>query len=388
MRGGGGGQSGSDQTAGFFWIICMVMGSAILVWIFGRQLFVAPVFWLKLVEINVIKSIVLAWSKIAISVHLPVPDTHILDRLQKYISSANPKIVPFNYFSQINWYVGLWLRFPVMVILTLLATFVYFRHNSARFRKSHNMDTLKKQEVKNWPQINPVIPLNLIKEDIEKGPWAMAKTPFDFCKENNLIMVKNVDGKPNWSLMRGPAYRIFALQVGPLWRGAKNLPIHIKALLIICVARAEKNKDVAKQLLKQIAASASSGQLDFTGVEELLIKYQGSALVQWLEKRHAYIYTLMASVLEIARVDGVLASSEFLWLKPLDRRLWYVLNNVGRQTAFVECAGPQAHWLAEKKVGQPLKTPMVKEAVNGLEQTINETLYIAEGDRWHTNNVA
>ena len=55
-------------------------------------------------------------------------------------------------------------------------------------------------------------------------------------------------------------------------------------------------------------------------------------------KANAYVYSFMATLLEVSRSDGVLASSEFLWLKPLDRRLWYVLNHVGRQTAVVEVA--------------------------------------------------
>ena len=57
---------------------------------------------------------------------------------------------------------------------------------------------------------------------------------------------------------------------------------------------------------------------------------------------------LIASLLEMARIDGVLASAEFLWLKPVDRRMWYMLNCVGRQTAVAEIAGLFAHWQAEK----------------------------------------
>ncbi len=50
--------------------------------------------------------------------------------------------------------------------------------------------------------------------------------------------------------------------------------------------------------------------------------------------------------------DGVQASADFLWLKPIDRRLWYMLNTVGRQTPFAEVAGPYAHWLAEREMGK------------------------------------
>ena len=93
----------------------------------------------------------------------------------------------------------------------------------------------------------------------------------------------------------------------------------------------------------------------------------------------------MATMLEIARSDGVLASSEFLWLKPVDRQLWFMLNSVGRQTAVGEIAGGIAHWLAEKKVGRALRTPMIKEAVNSLAAALEDTLCEEESSSWRSN---
>ena len=86
----------------------------------------------------------------------------------------------------------------------------------------------------------------------------------------------------------------------------------------------------------------------------------------------------MASMLELARTDGVLASAEFLWLKPLDRKLWYMLNSVGRQTAVPEIAGAFAHWTAEKKTKRALRVPMVDEAAKSLEVAMKEIIYEAD----------
>ena len=79
-----------------------------------------------------------------------------------------------------------------------------------------------------------------------------------------------------------------------------------------------------------------------------------------------------ASFLSASRDDGVVPSSEFLWLKPLDRRLWYMLNSVGRQTPFAEVGGPFAHWLAEKSMGRRLIAPMIDEAIKALEIAVKE----------------
>src|SRR3990167_5406800 len=85
-----------------------------------------------------------------------------------------------------------------------------------------------------------------------------------------------------------------------------------------------------------------------------------------------YFLTVMASLIEAARDDGVVPCSEFLWLKPTDRRLWYMLNCVGRQTPFSEVGGPFAHWKAEHSLGRPSLVPMIDEAIRALEIAIKQ----------------
>lgn len=382
-------QNATDQTANFFWFLVIIFGAVLIVWWLFRQWIIVPIYLFRYYELDLLKYSIDAWAAIAGFLHLPVPHLSNILTIQHHIVKTNASHETFANFAQVNSYVGKWTRYPAAVLLLILSVIIYFRHTAARFHTTYSMKTLKKSEVENWPQITPVLSLDLVNTDPEKGPWAMAKLPLNFCREHELIYPKKAaDGSIIWGLHRGPAHRIFVMQLGPLWRGVDSLPIHIKALIAIFVARAEKEKEIAKKLLTQISSSASSGKLDFTGVEELIQRYKNSRVLKWLEKQHAYLNTLMPSLLEIARADGVLATAEFLWLKPLDRRLWYVLNSVGRQTAVVEVAGPFSHWLAERKVKRALKTPMVKEAVNALETCMEDTLHIQAGERWHTTNVA
>jgi intracellular multiplication protein IcmP len=234
-------------------------------------------------------------------------------------------------------------------------------------------------EQSNWPQITPIISQNLVKEDINKGPWAMAMTPTQFCRAQKLFKEKvGDDGKPAVDVIRADAHQVFMLQLGSLWMGPNALPIHTKALFAIFAACANQDRDSAFKLLKQIDISSGEGKLNFEGVQELLVKHYNSKLVGRVLQKHAYVFTVMAAMLELARTDGVFASSEFLWLKPLDRRLWYILNTVGRQTAVTEIAGIFSHFVAEKKWGGALRTPMVEEAVKGLELAISEVIYEPE----------
>lgn len=75
-----------------------------------------------------------------------------------------------------------------------------------------------------------------------------------------------------------------------------------------------------------------------------------------------------------------MAAAEFLWLKPVDRPLWFMLNNVGRRTAFTEVAGPMAHWLAEKVIGRKLIVPMVNQATTALVAALEEVVYNPDKD--------
>ncbi len=196
----------------------------------------------------------------------------------------------FQEFSGINKYIGDLLRYPSMMIMGALAIYIYFSHTNNRFQKDYSMNELKKQESQNWPQITPVLSLDLLKEDLDEGPWAMAKTPLIFCKEHDMLLVGDgEDNKLVWKLKAEPAYRIFALQLGAPWRGPQKLPIHLKALLVIFFARAVRERDIANRFLKQISASAGHGKLDFTGIEEQLEKYVEAKPIKWLNIRHAYV---------------------------------------------------------------------------------------------------
>ncbi len=380
-------QNATDQSTNFFWLLVLIFMAAIAVWWLDKSLLVSPIFWLRSAEITVIQDLVMAYQAVARLLHLPVPSVHNLGVLQKYIATTPMKEVKVADFNVVNVIVGHWMRWPAAALLFGMAAVMHFRHGANRFTQKYTMQNLKKLESANWPQIKPVLSVDLVKTDIEKGPWAMAKRPLDFCKEHQLISVTNTNGKDKYIVNKNPAQRIFAMQLGAMWQGPEALPIYLKAILVVCLARADRKRDIANKLLAQISGSAASGKLDFSGVEEHLKTFKKSGILPWLSERHAYVATYMSTLLEIARTDGVLATSEFLWLKPVDRRMWYVLNSVGRQTSVIEVAGVFAHWKAEKKVGRALKAPMIKEAVKALDLAVADILYIPEGAKWHSNAV-
>jgi intracellular multiplication protein IcmP len=309
------------------------------------------------------------------------------DPLRDALVSArsNAANISFNNLSAAGASVGVWLRIPLALLLLALAVVVYISNSTRVYRRTYNMHDFAKLESKNWPQITPIVNLDLIKTDIDTGPWAMALTPMQFCKKYKLldeVRPPRREGmtRKDWDrieviLKRGEANKLFALQLGPLWSGTNRLPPYARALFAVFAARINADSQAAARLLAQMSASSLNKELDYAGVDELLKKHENTKLVQQIVQSHAYASTVMASMLLASREDGVQASADFLWLKPRDRRLWYTLNTVGRQTPFIEVAGIFAHWGAEKEAGRKLLVPMVEEATNAVEVALKEIVY-------------
>ncbi len=370
--GGGGGQGGQDNSAAMLWIMIGIFVFAAGVWYFASEYLIFAYLKIKALEILALSAF-----------------TDKLDVVQEWISTIPPSQIGASDVAAVATVVGNYLKIPVMIIMLTCAAYIYSIDEVRKYTKTYDMKLFLQCERENWPQVNPIAAVDLLEHKITEGPWAMSMQPMEFAKKNGLlteIVAPLLEGqlakdqKVTVELDRGASNKYFSMQLGPLWPGLKKLPIHIRALFAIFSARAENDSEAAEKLLSQISRSSYSGKLDFTGVDTLLKKYGDTKLTRRVTARHAYVLTVMASMLELGRTSGVLASADFLWLKPVDRRLWYMLNNVGRWTAFTEVAGPFAHLLAEREIGRKLKAPMIEEASNALETAISEMVYQSDRD--------
>lgn len=372
----GGGQS-SDNTMGIIWGVAALFAAIGVVWYVFNKAIIRGYLWLKLSEVKLLSSL---FGYFSISYFEPI-------KARLFSALINSDQLTFNDLMLLGRSVGDILKVPFSLFLLCLAVIVYLGNTTRVFKRIYSMKSLSQLEKVNWPQITPVVNLDLTKTDIDKGPWAMALTPLQFCKRYHLLEEIHPTGHEGFShkergrieviLKRGEANRIFALQMGALWPGIERVPPHVKALFVVFAARINADSKAAAALLAQLSLSANQ-RLNMQGVDNLIKKHGNTKLVQQIVNGHAYTHTVMASLLEGAREDGVQASADFLWLKTVDRRLWYTLNTVGRQTPFVEVAGIFAHWIAEKAAGRKLLVPMVEEATNALELALKEIIYRPE----------
>jgi intracellular multiplication protein IcmP len=359
-----------QEGTGVVWVVIGVVVLSALLWYFGHAYIVFFLFSLKRLEIAVLQFFTGEFT--------------YLESVKQFILETSPADVSFSGLSFVTNSVGTYLRYPI-IVLTFLMSFILFSKNvAAKYKQTYTMGSLLKYESEVWPYAKLTMGLDLVRKNIHEGPWAVAMQPMVFAKTHKLLREFAApvaegtlarDRGVAVSLLKSKAFRLFSLQLGKPWEGIATLEDHVKALFAVFIAKSARDSAKVRHLLRQFAFSSAEGQLDLSGVDETIAKYKDYQPVVEIIDRHGYVLTVMASLLQLARSDGVLSTAEFLWLKPVDRRLWFMLNSVGRQTAVVEVAGPFAHWLAEKEIKRKLRIPMVEQAVKALEIALKEIRY-------------
>jgi len=207
-----------------------------------------------------------------------------------------------------------------------------------------------------------------------------------------LVKQINEEHNSNGKLNIKKAIEVFRQQLGPRWQGVDKLPSYMKGILACMMVRAiadrkngfdpyRESEKISERMAIDYANDVpdKNGKhhgMDFSWADEIIAQYKDHEIFKRVLSQHAYVYTVFATMLQITRNGknpGVFTSAQFKWVKSIDRRLWYVLNNVGRYAFHVECAGIMAHWLTEKSVGSAIEFPCVERAVTQT-QTIKKEI--------------
>jgi len=268
--------------------------------------------------------------------------------------------------------VGFYLKFPLTLVGLGLGIFLMIKHPDKGYDSIESMETLRAKMTPVYPAITVVQDQRVDQQPVEDGPWAMGLTPIEFAKKNKLLY-RDITNAIKVDGLR--AKSVFASQLGPIWTGVKNLPPHQRAIFAVLATYVSYERKTADKLLEQMAGSATfnsvkAGKINYAGIDEVLKRFGSSPAVKQILTHHAYVYTIFAELLTTARKTGIVANSLYLWIKPIDRTLWYVLNNVGRKAVFTETAAVHAHWLAERELGYAIKTPMIDPVIAGLEEAV------------------
>lgn len=188
------------------------------------------------------------------------------------------------------------------------------------------------------------------------------------------------------------ANAVFSKQLGSLWGGYDALQPLERALYAVFCAQAAGQQREAWKMIERLAFSFKEGQVsesgqlisehtaDTSGTDELLKKYADLPEIKLIEQLHAHTINVFVGVLALARKKGRLMHANFLWLKPVNRTLWYALCGQGGQCPYWEAAGPWAHAQIEQLMGKRITVPMVIGAIEALRDTMSREHWIDPGE--------
>lgn len=326
------------------------------------------------------------------------------------IDAADPASLSWDTMQKVLRYTGSWIRWPFLLLLVLFGVVSIFMGRVSRLVRRFNMESLLKNNAESFPCLRPVVGRGkylLSPKSYDSGLWRIARTPLQFALEHGLLL--DEEGKPftpEQALKNGlpstalPAWgharldeekgiQVLTAQLGKPFEGYVALSPCRLALAAAFLAYASGNKKSCIALLDSVSLSyaeengqASSPLLEEGTFVSKLKKEWGdhSSLLneKCLSIHAAYELPWFMALLYRARQKGVLATSQFLWLRPLDRPLWYALNQCGGRAAWAEGFAPWAHYQAEEKAGMLLAEPHIQLAIASLKQSLAAQGWLTE----------
>ncbi len=323
---------------------------------------------------------------------------------------------------------------PALALVLLLLRKGWNLSPADRFRRTLSLRDLLRENLRRFPCVAPALawPGGILAEPLDSGPWRAGRQPLQLALEQGLLLVSTDEGprraepgdipgegsfpkadfpgscagSRGLSLDREAARRFYAGQLSEPWRGVGALPPWCRKLAGAWALFAADEKDRARRLLDELSLSyrpprkaeearwsltwpfrhralpAEDWRLDAGLREEdreaVRRALDSDAVRAALRPHSLWRDCALLALYLAARKKGVLPTAEFLWLRPVDRRLFYLCNNAGRRTVWPEIAGLWAHFQAEAALGRldpesrGLSLPRVTEAVTALETALRE----------------
>lgn len=262
--------------------------------------------------------------------------------LAEMIASIPSSNLHWNFCWHASYFLGKYLLLIFLPVASLLTYRIYqiTEGETKAYLRFKNADTFFKFAKKS--SYLQAYLTDRSREDYFTGAHLLAKSPAQFAEENNILILDKSTNCP-LSIDRAKAEKSFKLQLGKKF---KNFP----------------------QLLNQSYGWAVSLILQF------IPPIHREETIKFASYGHHYDFTVIVSLLNIARRFGVVPIAFFAKLKTEHRNLWYGLMNAGRKTAFVEGAAITARYNSEilhKLKNLKLSTTVSFEnTLNGLTEAI------------------
>jgi hypothetical protein len=231
-----------------------------------------------------------------------------------------------------------------------------------------------------------------------------------------------LDGQPAVFLHLKKTGTVFRGQFGPLFTDFFHMPGYMQKLSLAFLYFGSEKKKKAFTLLDEMSVSfkppieagpakwglkypfytpgvpaRNKPQMNTnlgTSRNEIQNLLENEGARHFTDKHNKYMHLFVLSLYQYAREKGVLATAEFIWLRPLNRNLFYLLNNYGRRVAWTEVAGPWTYYKAEDELSrirgntgcrtvgneEAEFNDMIEEGVSALELAMYEEGWIEKNN--------
>lgn len=320
------------------------------------------------------------------------------------IASIDIRVADWPVVEKVLYYTGTWIRWPFAIILLILGAISIFMGRTGKLVRKFNMASLLANNAETFPCLRPIVGRGsylLNAESYDRGLWKVARTPLQFALEHKLLVdgegnsftekdalkggIAVADGKAFGKaiLDEDMALTVFTEQLANKWGGFETLSPCRKALAAAFISYANGDKKGAVAILDEVSTSYSekdnTASCPILETEDCLRRiseawetHKKDVLKEQCMTRHmGFELTWFMALLYRARQKGVLASSQFLWLRPMDRPLWYALNQCGGRAAWAEAFAPWAHFTAEEKAGHSFDEAQISGSVKSLKEALN-----------------
>lgn len=268
------------------------------------------------------------------------------------------------------------IRKLFVVLLAAMSVFVIFKGPGSKYRRRMGLEALMNEQAKSFPNITP-----FLKFDPRDLPFRAPGAPVPA----QLPLFAEALSPEEWLAFHEVSYSggqidvnrawaALAQQLGKRWEGPKKLPPHMQGLYAAFCLKAARKRKECDVLLAEMSVSWSAEKglklksSTMAKIRKIINDPKLSGPMEAAAGHHAYVTTAMLRCLQRARAEGgVLAPSEFVWLRGHDRNLWYPLNNLGRKSYMAEAAGAMVHFTNELIAGQKIPTPRFDDVIRGYE---------------------
>jgi intracellular multiplication protein IcmP len=340
--------------------------------IVGTILLVVILFWLTLSE-QISSGI--RWVRVG---QLTVASmfTDEFDLILDQLKALQPEEITPQYLMIMTEVANKMVTIPIAILMALMGCLAFLKKTQHPFTRKFDLDKIAGEQAENFPVSSPIMRFNPLEAN-HRTPgstlparlpsFAEALSPEEWVSFHSIPIVQ---GEVDMEAAR----RAFVKQLGGRWKSAEDLPLHLKALFVAFSMKANGMRVESDIFLGEISKFWQPNKglvlpMDLrTEIRKKMHDPKFGRVTEKVAAQHAFVATALLRCLQIAREQGgVLAPAQFLWLRAVDRTLWYPMNNLGRAAVHTEAAGAIAHFRAEKAANKPIPNPQVDTAVDGLK---------------------